>query len=472
MLPARATAEDTGDSFILPETPPTIERKKIPPLDRPLMQKQDFISDSEIEIPFIWQNRDFIGYGAQKDFTRIGLSKGSFSSSGGSFLFASGDGSRFDYSIYRTEGESAKLSEEINKLSYDWEKIGSGNIFGNFGFAASDSRVWVQKHKEYSAHSSVFWYPAENLNAKLTVKGDSSEIAEMQFNDNIGADVSLECSPFDGHTALLESSAQRDTAFIKIKDFSESRISYSVLMFDSLSVKGGARFQKNESFPLGGVAWNFLPRTRISFDYKAGSEKPAWDGLYMRRNFLKTNQDLALPKAVRSLTGTFSYYYQDVISAKVRVDQSEWKDYICWEHLPGTDYIAPGNVKDAKTTSAEASFAYRHGIFGVKTSVTQNSATELPFVPGSKVQFDAEFYLPGSWTLGTGCGVVSEQKTTIAGPDKLDSYTGVSASVNKEFPGGVVLYSRVDNLLENVKETQPGFVSKSAEFQCGLTVMF
>ena len=467
-------AEENSDSFVLPEMPPTIERQKTPPMDKPVLQKQDFIQDVEIEPPFIWQNRGISGSDPKVSGIRLGISRGSFGSSGGELYFAAQNGSVFDLKALNSTGETPKLAREYNEFEYRWEKIGSGNIIGGISMKAGDNLIWTQKHRQYSGAGSITWYPRENLNFKLRAGGGSSEIVEAQANDNYGGEAEINLNPWQEHTACVRFSGQADSAFTKIKEFNETELTYGVLLAGSLNIKGGARLQKEDNYPVGAVIWNFLPRTTLAAEYRAGNEKPLWQGLYMRPYFVRPEAGLNIPKALSSVTETLSYFYREAFSVKVRMNQSSWNDYICWEQPAGSDYITPVNVQEVRITSTEAELALKNNLLGVKASAVlgRNASVNIPFLPENKLRFESELYLPLAFTLGAGCGIVSEQRVSLTGSAKLDSYTDIFASLTKEFPEGIIVYARGSNLSGNKHELQPGFMETLPVVECGITVQF
>lgn len=472
ILAIPVAAEESGESFALPETPPTIERKKIPPLDKPLMQKQDFVSETEIEPPFIWQNRGGAGSGAAGNTAEIELYKGNYSSAGGGLLFRVENGSMLRYDTFNTAGENDRLSLETNEFSYKWERIGSGVFSADIGMNASDTSVWTQKHRDYSAASKLYWHPGKDFGLKLSLNACTAEVLGMQSNNNFGGSLEAGVSPWQGHNVTAWYSSQSDSAFDNIKVFSESGLSYGVLLFDALSVKAGALVQKNESFPLGNIAWNFLPRARLSVGFKSGREKPEWAGLYTGRNYVSTEPALLPRKADSRMEEEVSYFFRDSIYAKVRAEQSSWKDYICWARAAGTDYIAPVNVPgttEVMETGLELALKRSFAAFKVSYS---GSSVKLPFVPEYTFGLDTEFYLPHGFTLGAGYSIISERRVDFAGADKMASFGDMTASIQKDFNRDIIIYAKGKNLSGGKHEIQPGFEGKVPEFQFGVRAGF
>jgi hypothetical protein len=471
-MPVSAAAEEGGDSFALPEAPPTVERKKMPPLDRPMIQKQDYISDNEIEPPFIVQPKDFYSFGgaAYGGADEAGVSRGAYSSYGAHFGYTSPDGWNIGFKTSRSRGEAPNLFSDMNALSYGWRRPLGEHCYASAELGASDAQLWTQKKSDYYISSAFSWYPLETLNVKLTAAGDSGEIAGMEKNDAFDGSAGISVMPWKGHSFSAVLRRFSDTSDPAAKDYFDSDLLYGIAPADGLLIKAGARMQQDESFPEGGLYWNFLSGARFSAEYRPGTEKPSWRSLYMNGFYVKTAA-VAWPRAESFMREAVSYYFRDDLSLKLEYSHGRWRNYICMSRVAGGDYLAPVNAAETDISAGTVEAAFKRGIFLGKLSFTRNTAPGVTMMPESAYEAGLECGLPAGWTVSAGYDYLSEQLTVLNGASKLSDAADLSAAVRKEF-NGIQIYAGCRNILGNKLETQPGFISTSPVAETGLTIKF
>ena len=266
-----------------------------------------------------------------------------------------------------------------------------------------------------------------------------------------------------------------DSAYPGAGDFFDADLIYGLSIKDSLLVKAGARFQKSDIFPEGGLYWNFLRGTRLSVDYKIGTEKPSWSGLYMNDLYINTAPGIAWPKSTFYLSEALSYYFRDSASFKLGFSQGNWENYICMSQAAGTDYLVPVNANSAGgiyITGMNAEAMLKFGSFTWRFTGSKNYASLLPMIPDYAFGAGLEYGMPLGFTAGAGCDYISERRTTLGGDGLLDPSKDVYAMLKKEFPEGIIVHAGCSNILGEKLETQPGFFSKAPVFNAGLTVKF
>lgn len=471
-----ARAEEEGENFSLPEAPPAVERKKLPSLDVPMLQKQDFIDDAEIEPPFIIHNKDFYSFGEQPGRVEAGFNAGGFSSWSGNLKFMSSDLWKINFKTYRTAGEFANQYREKNELGYVWQRPIGQRFYASVGLAATESLYWTQEKDHYMLESGFAWYPSETLNMKVNASVESSEVKDVQDHDE-AVDGSYEVSFTPGANQYVSADFKKysDSAYPGAGDFFDSDIVYGLTIKDSLLVKAGARIQRSDIFPEGGVCWNFLRGARLSVDYKIGTEKPSWSGLYMKDLYLRATPGIAWPKSTFYMSEALSYYFRDWASFKLDFSQGSWENYICMSQVAGTDYLAPVNANNAGgtyITGMNAEAMLKVGVLTGRFTGSKNYTPRLPMIPDYSYGAGLECGLPFWFTAGAGWDYISERSTVLGGDASLDPSQDIYVSLKKEFPEGIIVYAGCSNVLGDKIETQPGFFSKAPVFNAGLTVKF
>lgn len=470
-VPSALSAEEGVESFTLPEAPPAIERKKMPPLDKPVVQKQDYMPDSEIEPPFVVQSKDFFSFGEEeRPRDEAQVSKGSWGAYSGRFGFASPYGWDLSYEGRRTDGEQPNLAGESDSLSFSWDGPAGSDFFGSAAAGLLGSKVWTQRKSDYRASSALSWYPLETLNVKASASGASGEVSGMEKNDAFTGTAGVRVMPWQGHSLSAVYRKFSDSSDPASKDFIDADVVYGFAPSESLLLKAGARMQKDESFPQGGVYWNFAGGARFSAEYRPGTEKPEWDSLYINGYFVKT-APVVWPRAENFGRCAVSYYFREEFSVKLGYSQGKWRDYLCLSRAAGTDYLSPADAGEKEVSAGTAEASFSKGALSGGLSFAENSAPGVPMVPENSFSARLECALPAGWSVSAGYDHASERLSSLGSAARTEPYDDLSAGFAKEFDG-MRVYALCGNITGNKLEAQPGFISRSPYAEAGLAVKF
>ncbi len=135
-------ADDNADKVILPETPPTIEYYRKTTLDKPVLQRLNFITDPEINsLPEV-SVADFKDFHKETFPVYIGMGFGSFGTVDGSFLFTSSDSWHLGYKTYYTDGEIQQLKHRENVFDWAGDTFLSDNFNVSGNVLSDEKLIW------------------------------------------------------------------------------------------------------------------------------------------------------------------------------------------------------------------------------------------------------------------------------------------------------------------------------------------
>lgn len=469
MNPAEAFGEEETVNFILPETPPTIERVKKPPLDRPFLKKQNFISEFDISPAPVFLGLNFRKFGSETAPVSVGMYSGSFASRGGSFAYSSTNTVDASYSSAVTEGEYPNLERASHAFRARCERKPSADKYYYLEIKNGDTHVWDQQSSLLGAAAGFGWYPRHNLNAKVGISYSKGELKGQDINESDAGSISMLWQPLDGHNASLSFAPNADTSIGLERRFDTASARYDVMLFSKVVIGGGGRVTKDKQFAQGYLAANLAPGLKLSVNYAPGIEKISWDKLFISDNYIQVNKDILYPESVYSFTENLSYYAGENNSVELEISQAHWKNYVIWESLPGTGFITPVNEPEVYAASARLKAVFGGKLISCRISAERSLNCELPFVPDNSCSAGIEAYL-GTWTLGAGCKYTGAMYFRRGLEEKLAACENMSASVRKTAGENVEFYASCDNLLSKRLESQPGFVRNAPVFYAGINL--
>lgn len=465
-------AEEKVDRFILPETPPTIERLKKPPLDEPVLRKQNFVSDSDISLPPVLLGLNVYRFYSDEYPVSVGLYHGSFGSLGGHLAFSSPRGFRLGYAADGTSGESPRLAREKNAFEYEAERSVSDSLKVGGAVQTLESKFWTQRKDLVSLRSNAVWYAAGNLNVTLDAAYARAGIKGMDANESWSGTAAVAWQPRDGHDVLVSYAPERDTAFGAGNDFSTLGLEYGLTLGSRFAVSGGYRLQDGTSFPLGRFVWNVMPRLRFNAAYEPGIERVSWYDLYLAKDaFVRSVPGLAFPKSTFRMREGISYYWDEKGSASVEFSQASVENYLYWQKDAGSDHLAPATLPGEYVSSCRLDLAYTWEGFTPRAGVSWRSDNDRPLVPEYVASMGLGWSGSG-WTAEAGYDLVSSRCMALGDNRTLDAYGDLSLSVSRTIAGGIDIFAAASNLLGQKIETQPGFAATALNFKAGLTAKF
>ena len=459
--------EDDVENFILPETPPTIERVKKPPLDQPFLQKQDFVPEFDLSPAPVLVGLKFYRFTSEQTPVEINAYQGSFNSRGGGFVYASTNSVNASYFLDDTDGEYANLEHEKNTFNINYAKDLSSNRFIFAGLHSEDKIIWLEHKDSYGFDCGYSWYFGRDLNLKAGANYSKGEVKGQDTNESVSGSLSALCQPFEGQSAAIEVCPQKDTALGAKSEFDFASFRYDVMLFSRAVLGGGARYTFDKVFPQGYFTLSLAPGMKLSVNYLPGIEKVSWDKLYISDSYTGVNTAVSYPESVYSFTENISYYLNESNSVEFEIAQANWKNYLFWEQVPGQNFISPRNVQNIYAASARMKAVFRKGRFALELGAEENSDNGIPYVPGYDFSAGIGCTL-GTWSFNAGCIYNGPVYYALGNTAKLDAYNNVSLTVKKELTKDIELYASCDNILSDKIETQLGFIKNAPVFYAGL----
>jgi len=239
------------------------------------------------------------------------------------------------------------------------------------------------------------------------------------------------------------------------------------MLFSRIVLGGGARYTFDKVFPQGYLALNFAPAMKLSINYLPGIEKVSWDKLYINDSYSEVNTSISYPESVYSFTENISYYINERNSVEFEIAQTNWKNYLFWEQVPGQSYISPQNMQNVYAASAKMKAVFRKDPFFLELGAEENANSSIPYVPGYDLSAGIGYAI-GTWSFNAGCIYNGPVYYTLGNDTKLEAYNNVSLTVKKEIANDIELYASCDNILSDKIETQLSFIRNAPMFYAGL----
>jgi len=464
------TADD-NDYFLLPETPPNIERVKKPSLDRPVLKRQNFVTDTEIVPPPVLLGDDFKPFSVPEYPVSFFIGRGSYASSDGGFVYTALSGWQLSCGSTYTAGEAANLARDATQLSYRLDRFASPGVRVRGGIDLDEDTVWTQRHSRYGFSSKVDWYLREDMNMAVLLSGAAGEIKGQEADGSWQGDIALNFQPTPKQNIKVSLDSRTETALANDAILTTVSLMNDFLLSRKLTAGLGGRWQNDKLFPQADVNYIVVPRLRLNVLYQPGFDRPDWAALYIGDRFEKTNSSLMPAEAGFLIREKLSYYWREDNSAGLVFSQANWKNYIAWSPVAGTALISPVNAAESYVSSAELDFACRWREWKVTAGGGVNSNSDLTYVPEYTLSLGLA-WTAGSWTLSSGYRAVSAISAAPSGTERLPAFGDLSLALQKAIVRGLDITLSADNLLEERIESQSGFFRRGSAFRAGLKLQF
>ena len=465
-------AEDT-DKVILPETPPTIEYYRKTTLDKPVLKKQNFVTDPEINsLPEV-SVAEFKNLYDEAIPVYAGLGFGSFGTILGSFLFSSTDTCRIGYNSYYTDGEIEQLKKRDNVFDLSLERPAGSNFVVRGNILTDERTVWTQSKNFYGAGAGFGWYLGKNINIKLNAASGLTELKGYNDNHSLSGDFTYNWQPFMDNMLSLFASGTNYSALSQYKDFEVYKGRYAVMPFSSIVIGAGGAVYKDKSFPEADLTWHLFGCLRLYVVYDPGMDPKTYDGLFFDDYYELPDNDILFPEKTFSMKEKLECYFAETSSCAVEVSQANYKNYLYRSQVPASSLVSWYNFSTNEKYVSGCTFSYSDTFKRVTKSLSAryNSDRDMPFVPEYTVDA-AVAYKGKSWNASIEYYYISEMFFAIGNTSTLPAAGDLSFSIGRNFTGGVETTLKFENILSEKIETQPGFLRKSPTVEVDAKIRF
>jgi hypothetical protein len=452
------SAQDNVDRFILPETPPTIERLEKPSIDRPFLKKQNFTPEADISSSPIWQKTVFKPFDEASYPAWVKIGGGAYRTASVESLYTSQAGSTLHLGHSSSDGEAPVLASGKTFAGYLCETQFGGSFVGEGSLDFLTRSLNSQKKDLYSASYSLSWYPMRNFNMKARAGWVYATVEAVDKNDSVNGEIEGNWQPFEGDNLMLKAAATRDTAFNQAaRDYKLDLVNELFLPADMMAGLG-VRYQQEQVYPLARVAWRPFSRGRISVSYEPGMVQPDWAKLYVSDKFVSVNNALSASENIFSLKEAFSYYWAKQGEGNIEFYQERQRKAVYWSHLLVTNTITPVVVDDIFRSGCRIKINYKGDFFRPECSVDLTAEKGLPFTPRYMADIKLGLHY-GEFTLTPSLNAADER---VAAIDSyvMRGYAAVSCELAWEPRPDVTLAVECVNISAEPIESQPGFVQR------------
>ena len=462
-------AQDEPDSFVLPETPPTIEHMLMPQLDRPILKKQNIVPDSSVELSRVWPEVSFKPFIAFNNPLSVTLFGGSYGKVGSDFRFASKNTVFFELNSLRCDGENSAIAFDETKAGFLYEKTHGERLLLRSGAETFETSFGGLKKTRYGAEGLVKYFVFENLNIQLGAKLGRSEIKSSSLDESADLRFVSNWQPFRGQNVEARVSRTNDSAFSNMNTVDTAGLEYCFQIF-GFDVSGGADYSGSSLFPNGTVSLMVFERGKISVAYGPGFEKPDYNELHIKRAAVLANPALLMPEKETSFTESFSYYILDKLEGQVTFSQDGFKNFVYSESSP-LNIITPQNIADIRVSRYSADFSIKDGVLRPGISASGSFKGDIPFVPvyALDTHVGAVF---STLKLVSGLKAVSSVKYSLSSQDRLPAYLDMYFKVEKTLLSSLTVSAGCGNMLSQRIVLQPGYEYSGADFDFGITYNF
>jgi len=471
-LPYPVSAEDT-DKVILPETPPTIEYFKKTTLDIPVLRRQNFVTDPEINSLPAVSVAEFKNLYDQNNPVYIQLGFGSFGTAEGGFLYSSTENWHVGYKTYYTDGEIQQLKKRENIFEWSGERPVSQAFSFRGEILTDEKTIWTQAKNLYDAGAGLALYAGQNMNIKANVNSSLCELKGFNDNHSLKGDLSFVWQPFTDNSFSAYASGQNYSALSNYQDYETYEARYAVMPFSSIVVGAGGSIYKDKLFPEADFTWHMFGRVRLNVVYDPGIDEKSYAGLCFNNYYELPDNGIMFPEKSFSLKERIECYFSQSSSCSFEVSQINYKNYIYRAEVPGSSFVSLYNFASSDKYVANCTFSYKDVFNHVsKTlSVSYNSDNDMPFVP--EFSADASIGYNGkNWSFVVGYAYVSSLFYALGDPGKIPQSGDLSFAAGKNFANGVEAQLKFSNLLSDTIETQPAFISKSPTVELVFKIKF
>jgi len=460
--------DEDVDHFILPETPPTIERIKNPPLDQPFLKKQNFVDEFDISPAPVLVGLNFPRFTSSVNPVEVGLYNGSFASRGGSMVYSSSSSADISYSASSTDGEYQNLAQQKNIFSCGYGRDIAPDKYFYLYLKDTDNILSDERKGYYGFSSGCDWYTRENMNLKLVLSYAKGEIKGLGADESVSASLKAQWQPFESQNLNMTAASSKDTGLGAGGVFNDTLLTYDAMLFSRIVIGGGYHFTGSKAFAQGYITAGLAPGTKISVNYAPEIEKADWGRLYINDDHVQLNNNILYPESLYSYTEKLSYYSGEKNSVEFEVSQALWKNYVLWESVPGANLIAPANSGSEVYVSGarlKAGLGSCNPSFSL--SAEKNLNYSLTFIPEYRFSAGIEAVTKIA-VFGAAYSYTGQMYYQAGSQKQLDAYDNVSVSVKKAVSGSVEIRAWCDNIFSKKLETQPGFVEDAPVFYAGI----
>lgn len=462
---------ESSDLLILPETPPTIERLKYPPLDRPAMKKQFFVAETDIDLPRVLPGAPFLPPATEEPAVVVGFYRGSYAATDAFLACVSSVTGRLFFSGSASAGESPRLAHEAYAVSYTWSSLLPSALAADAMISLTEGSRWDQRYTRYVVHPRVAWYSSSTMKASAAVQWESARIHGGGSNDDIAGLMSLQWQPSEMQSLAITAEPVLVTAFDDRDSLLTLGTRYTAALLPAVVVGLGSRWQDGHLYPEGSISWYMMRRLSMAIEYAPGIDVPSWASLYCSSRYVLVNPSLRFPERTFSLTERLIYAQADDLTAELSFQQRSWRDYTIWEHLPGTAFMMPQSKPEAWTADWRLRVKRSGTMLTPALSISGTAPGDIPLIPPYTVDADLE-YRVGAWTFGSTGQYVAARRYSTTSTAELAAYTAAAVSVTCFLPQGLEITAGADNILGASIEVQPGFTRTEPEFRAGVTAHF
>ena len=465
-----AAGDESPDRFLLPETPPTIERFSVPRLDQPILKKQNFVAESSIEPSRIWRDPVVEPLSMEQFPFVIELSRGSFGSGSGALVFKSLRGWQLTLEQAHYDGESARLSTEKSALGVvaGYSLIPEAQLVSALSYR--QERLWDQLVNDYSFEQRAVYMAGHAWAIKASARAARTEIRQNAVNEEYSGMLSLGWQPLPGNEAIMSVSYYKDTAS-DFDNVSRIALKYGISVLPEVVVTAGVKHENSILHPYADTIVQAFPRVRCKVTYEPGFDMPSWHDLYITGRYVAVNTALKPQTSPFSLSEELSWYWGDGSSCGITFYQKDTVDYIYNSPLPGSYAVMPVNIerKYQSLIKGDLTLAYRP--WNARVSFARNTVSGVPLVPEYDIAVSLDYSL-SRWTFGFTCSHAGETPVSFDPLVAIGSYFDAGCSITRAFESGIELFAAGKNLLGQSIEPQPGFLERATRLETGLRLKF
>ncbi|HBU69552.1 MAG TPA: hypothetical protein DEE98_04115 [Elusimicrobia bacterium] len=470
LFSGRLISEET-ERFYIPETQPVIERLPPGQPGQPILRKQNFISDSSVELSYAWPEPVFTSFSKRGTPFSLGVYQGSFGLLGADLRLALRDNWNVIYSAGHSDGENRRLAGDLEKFSFQGGFRPTDELFVSVLADSKDSVFFDRRGNSYSAVPEVKYYPADNFNIKGRALLERHEVNNAAANELTGGEIRAAWQPFRDSELSFNGSLSGETGYKIFGEYSKYSLSYSAITFGAMDFSLEADYDNKKMFYGGSAGYEITDGLRARLSFIPGFDKPEWGALYESFDYTLANPFLLWPENTEHYNGSISYYVSEKCSAEASYSLKKVKNMIAWEKDALSDFLYPFNIPQRDAAGGAFKAEYNAGLVKPSLEAVFNFADEVPMLPGYTAKAGIEFALEG-FEARVDYRQVSKRRFTRITDDYIGEFGSAGLSIKRILSGGVELSARADNILGQKIEVQPGFTRTMPEVSFGVVLNF